>query len=77
MRQTYYAIDPRLCCRCGACLRICPHEALSTATNGLPSIDQERCQHCGMCFRACRLGAVTRPYELYRLKDGRHRGHRP
>ena len=25
-------------------------------------------RHCGMCFRACRLGAVTRPYELYHLK---------
>lgn len=71
MRQTYYAIDERPCCRCGACQRICPHGALATAANGVPSIDQERCRHCGMCFRACRFGAVGRPYELYRLKDGR------
>ena len=51
MRQTYYVIDSRLCCRCGACQKVCPHG--------------------GMCFRACRLGAVTRPYELYHLKKGR------
>ncbi|MEC4271934.1 4Fe-4S binding protein [Adlercreutzia sp. R25] len=72
MRQTYYAINEKLCCRCGACQRICPHGALVT-TRAMPAIDQERCRHCGMCFRACRLGAITRPYELYRLKDGRRR----
>lgn len=36
-----------------------------------PVIDQARCRHCGMCFRACRFNAVTRPYELYQLRDGR------
>ena len=55
---------------------VCPGQladciGLATAANGVPSIDQERCRHCGMCFRACRFGAVGRPYELYRLKDGR------
>ena len=70
MRQTYYVIDNRLCCRCGACQKVCPHGALTTASP-VPVIDQTLCRHCGMCFRACRLGAVTRPYELYHLKKGR------
>lgn len=70
MRQTYYVIGSRLCCRCGACQKVCPHGALTTAAT-VPVIDQALCRHCGMCFRACRLGAVTRPYELYHLKKGR------
>ena len=70
MRQTYYVIESRLCCRCGACQKGCPHGALTTAAT-VPVIDQALCRHCGMCFRACRLGAVTRPYELYHLKKGR------
>jgi len=49
---------------------VCPHGALTTAAT-VPVIDQALCRHCGMCFRACRLGAVTRPYELYHLKKGR------
>ena len=70
MRQTYYVIERRLCCRCGSCQKVCPHGALTTAAT-VPVIDQALCRHCGMCFRACRLGAVTRPYELYHLKKGR------
>ena len=60
MRQTYYVIDNHLCCRCGACQKVCPHGALTTASP-VPVIDQT----------LCRLGAVTRPYELYQLKKGR------
>ena len=70
MRQTYYVIDSHLCCRCEACQKVGPQGALTTASP-VPVIDQTLCRHCGMCFRACRLGAVTRPYELYQLKKGR------
>lgn len=45
--------------------------ATSAAGREAPVIDQARCRHCGMCFRACRFNAVTRPYELYQLRDGR------
>lgn len=83
MRQTYYVIDGQRCRRCGTCERVCPHGALvaaaQTASDGAPAagrkapvIDQARCRHCGMCFRACRFNAVTRPYELYQLRDGRN-----
>lgn len=84
MRQTYYVIDSQRCRRCGACERVCPHGAVAaavpTVSDGAaapaagreaPVIDQARCRHCGMCFRACRFSAVTRPYELYQLRDGR------
>jgi UDP-glucose 4-epimerase len=45
------------CVSCGACLDVCPVEAISL-TNGRAHID-DRCKGCGRCVAACPAGAIS------------------
>jgi len=54
-----YSIDPEICTGCGACLRACPHEAISGSKKEPHAIDQTSCQKCGICRDECKFGAVV------------------
>ena len=47
------------CCACGACLNICPRQAIQMQEdeNGFlyPIIDNDKCIKCGLCIKTCAL----------------------
>ncbi len=49
--------DKSNCCGCGACVNICPRDAISMQLDeygfAYPHIDQASCLECNLCFRAC------------------------
>lgn len=47
------------CRRCGACVRVCPQEALQLSSDGLVE-NRSRCDCCGMCAQVCYYGARER-----------------
>ena len=47
------------CTGCGTCSRICPTQAISTDTHGIPSVDAAECIVCGKCLRTCPENALT------------------
>lgn len=51
------------CCACGACLNICPKDAISMVSdeNGFPypQIDNDICIECGMCIKTCAYQNLT------------------
>jgi NADH-quinone oxidoreductase subunit F len=53
-----YSIDPDACSGCGACLRACPHEAISGSKKEAHIIDLAACQKCGICRDECKFDAV-------------------
>jgi NADH-quinone oxidoreductase subunit F len=53
-----YEIDPERCTGCGACLRACPHGAVSGEKKQPHVIDPDRCTRCGICRDECKLKAV-------------------
>lgn len=68
----YWAIMKRLCVGCGACMGICPTNAISPASDrGIATIDIDikRCSRCCLCIRICpilnymRLSFITKPMD--------------
>jgi NADH:ubiquinone oxidoreductase subunit F (NADH-binding)/NAD-dependent dihydropyrimidine dehydrogenase PreA subunit/(2Fe-2S) ferredoxin len=59
-----YRILSDVCKLCGACIKVCPEEAITgkrkTKTEkGRPfKINSKKCIKCGMCFEACKFGAI-------------------
>ena len=53
-----YSIDPEKCTGCGACLRVCPQEAVSGRKKKPHQILPSKCIKCGACFEVCTFDAV-------------------
>jgi len=66
---------PEGCIACGACLRVCPDEAITLKDN-LPVFDRAICQGCNFCRDACPNNCITLSHPKLRLllggKLGRH-----
>lgn len=54
-------IDPGRCTACGACVSLCPHQALADTDTGY-RLDAEACTGCAICADACDRGAVDIDY---------------
>ncbi len=53
-------IDPRHCIACDACIRICPHQALTLdGEDQAYKIHADSCTGCGLCVDVCEDNAVT------------------
>jgi len=53
-----YLIDPEVCTACGACAKVCPHQAIEGEKKKPHKIDVELCTKCGSCMEVCRFGAI-------------------
>lgn len=54
-----------LCTGCGACVAICPEQALLMDANSRPQLRPEiDCTYCGLCEEACPTGAIFLSYEI-------------
>ena len=55
-RQTVW-IDIQRCTGCGACVEVCPVEAI-TIRSGTAHIDADTCVGCRVCRDECPRGAI-------------------
>ena len=53
-----YFIDEQKCTGCGACLKVCPHGAITGEKKKPHVIDEELCVKCGLCRDRCKFDAV-------------------
>lgn len=50
-------VKHHVCCYCGGCVSLCPHEAL-LLNETLLNVDHARCVRCGLCEKVCPTGAI-------------------
>ncbi len=53
-----YNINEEVCTGCGACIKVCPHEAISGEKKKPHRINQDMCTKCGSCINVCKFGAI-------------------
>ncbi|MCJ7812611.1 4Fe-4S binding protein, partial [bacterium] len=54
-----FSIDPEKCTGCGACVKVCPVDAISGERKQIHRIDQNLCTRCGSCDEVCSFDAVV------------------
>lgn len=54
-------VDPALCVGCGACTKICAHDA-PVITQRKAQIHQDKCVGCGRCLAVCPKDAISAPF---------------
>jgi len=54
----HYSIDEK-CTACGACLKACPHDAITGKKKETHVINDDKCQKCGICLETCKFEAIN------------------
>ena len=54
----YFILEDK-CTGCGACLKLCPQQAIRGEPKKLHMIDSAKCVRCGICRDACPFEAIT------------------
>ena len=52
------SIDPEKCTGCGACLKVCPVDAIAGEKKKPHQLDGDKCVKCRACYEACMFDAV-------------------
>ena len=52
-------IDVEKCTGCGACVRVCPVDAITGEKKKPHQLDQSKCMKCRDCSEACKFDAVV------------------
>lgn len=57
MKKHIVIDDTKKCCGCGACVNVCPRNAIEMKEDELgfiyPAVDEAKCINCGLCINVC------------------------
>lgn len=57
------------CKGCGACVDVCPREAISVTKKTGRTIDRQKCDQCQLCVQSCLYGSLNQCGQYKTVKD--------
>ena len=58
-KSNYRAVvDAETCIACGACIELCPMEAIAEDENGKAKVNRDKCIGCAVCVTGCPVDAI-------------------
>ena len=52
-------VDANVCVACGACMTVCPRDAISIHRGCFAQVDGGKCVGCGLCVKTCPTGCLS------------------
>ncbi|MHC1748686.1 MAG: 4Fe-4S binding protein [Cellulosilyticaceae bacterium] len=52
-------VDINLCVACGACVKVCPLDALSIIKGIYSDVNSSKCVGCGKCVKECPASVIS------------------
>ncbi len=52
-------INQDTCIGCGACVAVCPKQAISLDPSGKAVVDESKCDGCGTCVGVCPTNSIS------------------
>lgn len=59
MAKRYAVVDKKVCVSCGACVKVCPKNAIEIFRGCYAAINIDKCVGCGICAKTCPAGCIT------------------
>ena len=56
--KKYAFVDTKTCVACGACMKVCPKEAIAIYKGCYAAADENKCVGCGRCAKTCPAGVI-------------------
>ena len=51
--------DKTICAACGACMKVCPREAIKIHRGCYAAVDDSKCIGCSLCAKTCPAGCIA------------------
>lgn len=52
-------VNQKICVSCGACIKVCPKEAISIWKGCFAEVNSDECIGCGKCTKTCPASCIT------------------
>ncbi len=56
----YLAVVGERCVACGACMKVCPKNAIAVKHGVRAVVSPEQCIGCGLCVKTCPAGIIKK-----------------
>lgn len=59
MAKKLAELSKDLCVACGACMKVCPRQAISIHRGIYAQVDESKCIGCGLCAKECPASIIS------------------
>lgn len=59
MEKRIASVNQKVCVACGACMNVCPRQAIAVWKGCHAKVDMNGCIGCGICMKTCPANCIS------------------